>query len=108
MAVRWVVDADHPEGHAVEMTEAEEEQLEADQAAAAKAEAAEAACEQNAATIRQAIETQMGRIRTARTAISNGNLFQSLTANERNVIDGLLQDDLYVGRLLLNQLDATD
>lgn len=107
MASKWVVDADHPEGHLVPMTAEEEAQLAADLAASAAADEEQAERDENADTIRAGIQSRMVQIRQARTAIGNGNLFAGLSANERAVIDGLLQNDLYMGRILLNQFEAT-
>lgn len=66
--------------------------------------ATEAANEQ---TIRASIVTRLAKIRTARTALSNGNIFASLSVNEKAVIDGLLEDDLYLGRIVLSLFDGT-
>jgi hypothetical protein len=107
MSSRWVVDPDHPQGYLVSMTPAEQAQYDADQAANATSATAAAQWLANEATITTAITTRLAQIRTARTAISNGTLFASLTANEKAVIDGLLADDIYLARLTLDLFDAT-
>lgn len=106
MTDKWVVDAQHPQGHLVPMTAEEEAQHDADQAAGtAQATAAQQAA-QTAATIADNLNTRMVKIRQARTALANGNLFAAMSANEKATIDGLLEDDLYLARLALHLYDA--
>lgn len=107
MADKWVVDADHPAGYLVPMTAAEETQLATDQAASAAATAATETQIANVATIRTSLQARMTKIRQARTALGNGNIFAAFTANEKAVIDGLLEDDIYLARLTLQLFDAT-
>lgn len=49
----------------------------------------------------------MTQLRQARTALAGGAIFASLSANEKAVIDGLLADDIYISRLVLNLYDGT-
>ena len=104
---RWVVDADHPGGHLVAMTAAEEAQAAADAAAGQAAAAAAVIVDANAATIVSAIGSRLPKLRAARTALAGGTVFASLSVNEKAVIDGLLEDDLYLARLMLRLLDGT-
>lgn len=104
---RWVIDKDHPEGHLVPMTPAEEAQAQADSAAGLAAANAASVLNGNHATILTAVNTRMAKLRTARTALAAGNIFASLSVNEKAVIDGLLEDDLYLGRLVLHLFDGT-
>lgn len=107
MSNRWVVDPAHPQGYLVPMTAAEQAQFDADQAAAAQVAADAAAKAANAATIRDTLNTRIAKLRTARTALSNGTIFASLSVNEKAVMDGLLEDNLYLARLTLNLYDGT-
>jgi hypothetical protein len=86
----------------VPMTDAEYAQMQTDNAAAV----VNAGMEANAATLRGSLNARLALIRTARAAIAGGSIFATLTANEKAVIDGLLQDDLYLGRLVLDLFDA--
>lgn len=92
----------------VDLTPEEQAAYDAQQIAGASQSAAEKSLAQNAVEIRANILTRMDSVRTARTALANGNIFSSMSANEKLVIDGLLQDDLYLGRLILGLFDATD
>lgn len=104
---KWVVDPAHPQGHAVPLTAEEEALYDADQASGAVSAAAAAAANANAATLRAAVTGRMTQLRNARTAIAAGNLFAGLSTNEKAVIDGLLEDDLYLARLVLGLYDGT-
>lgn len=108
MRYRWVVDTDHPQGHLVEMTAEEEAQADADAAAEASSVAAQGVLNANNQTLRSQVETRLTQLRTARDAIAAGNLFQALAVNERNVIAGLVTNDIGIGRLILRNLDGTD
>lgn len=108
MSDRWVVDQDHPQGHLVPMTPAEQAQFDADQAAAATASASAATVASNRGSIAQAAQTRLAQIRTARTALTNGTIFAAFSASEKAVIDGLLQDDLLLIRLGINLYDGTN
>lgn len=55
----WVVDADFPQGHAVPMTDAEQQQLAADRAAMQAIDAARQQQQANADSIRDALKAQM-------------------------------------------------
>jgi hypothetical protein len=89
------------------MTPAEQAQFDADQQAAATAQTAANVLMANAATITTTLQTRLPQIRTARTMISNGTIFAGLSANEKAVLDGLLADDIYLSRLVLELFDAT-
>jgi hypothetical protein len=91
----------------VDLTPAEQAQYDADQISGAAQATAQATVQGNADTIRTGIGNRMAGIRTARTALANGTIFASLSTNEKAVIDGLLQDDLYLGRIVLNLYDGT-
>lgn len=71
------------------------------------AKAAAAVLDGNCDTIEAAINTRLAKIRTARTALAAGNIFAALSVNEKAVIDGLLEDDLYLGRMVLELFDGT-
>jgi hypothetical protein len=88
------------------MTPAEQAQYDADEAAWAADTAAQLILLNNASAIRTAINTRLAQIRTARTALAGGSIFAALSANEKAVIDGLLADNLYLGRLTLNLYDG--
>ena len=106
MGARWVIDDEHPGGYLVELTAEEEAAFAAEREAAATASAAFAERVANAAAISTAIRDRMSGIRQARTAIGNGNLFAGLSVNEKAVIDGLLEDDLYLARIALREYDG--
>lgn len=89
------------------MTPAEVAQYQADQTVAAAAAATQTTQATNLSTIQQTLTNRLAQIRTARAAIAAGTLFASLTVNEKAVIDGLLADDIYIARLVLEQFDAT-
>lgn len=89
------------------MTPAEQADFDALQQSAAAAQATTNVHLANETTVQAALTSRFALIRTARTAIANGNLFASLSANEKAVIDGLLLDDLYLGRLALELYDST-
>lgn len=61
----------------------------------------------NYGTIVAGIAARLANIRTARQALAGGTIFSGLSTNEKAVIDGLLQDDLYFGRMLIEAFDAT-
>jgi len=92
----------------VDLTPQEQADYDAQQISGAAQAAANAVIQGNAATLRTNIAARMAGIRTARTALGNGTIFAGLSVNEKAVIDGLLQDDLYLGRLALSLFDATD
>lgn len=96
-----------PRGQLVQFTAAEEAQADADQAAFAVVVADTAAKDANASTVRGTLNTRMAKIRTARTALGNGTIFATLSVNEKAVLDGLLEDDLYLARLTLDLYDGT-
>lgn len=104
---RWVVDQEHPSGHAVPLTPVEEAALDADQTALAAAATVQAGRLANQQSVRASITARMAQIRTARTALTNGNIFSALSVNEKAVIDGLLEDDLYLARLTLDLYEGT-
>lgn len=89
------------------MTPAEVAQHDADVAASQAAAAESGILNGNHATILATINTRLAEIRTARTAIANGTIFTGLNANEKAVIDGLLEDDVYLARLALGLFDGT-
>jgi hypothetical protein len=107
VSFRWVVDDDHPQGHLVQMTAAEETQLAADRAAWAAAATDESAKAANAEGVRNALQSRMAKLRQARNALASGAIFAGLSANEKAVMDGLLEDNLYLARLTLNLYDGT-
>jgi len=106
MPDRWVIDAEFPQGHLVRMTPEEQAQYDRDQAEAAAAAAAAAVSEANAAAIIGNLTSRMTQIRTARSALLGGTIFPSLSQAEKNVLDGLLVDDLYLTRAVLRLYDA--
>lgn len=61
----------------------------------------------NAAAITQAITARLAQVRTARAALANGTIFAGLSAAEKAVLDGLLQNDIYLGRIALGLFEAT-
>ena len=107
MSDKWVVDADYPDGHLVPLTPEEEAQLDADQAAGVLQAKADSIQYANAAAVRDLLAARMTKLRQARTALGNGNIFAALGVNEKAVIDGLLEDNLYLARLTLNLYDGT-
>lgn len=106
--MRWEISPDFPSGHLVPLTTAEQTQLDTDRTAAATAAATTATTTANQQTLQQAVQNRLAGIRTARQAIAAGTIFAGLTANEKAVIDGLLQDDLRLIRLVTNLYDATN
>lgn len=107
MEYKWIVSSEFPAGHLVLMTAEEEAQLAADGAAWAAAAAAAAITSGNATTIRDAINARMEKLRQARTALAAGSIFAALSMNEKAVIDGLLEDNLYLARIVPNLYDGT-
>jgi hypothetical protein len=80
----WVVDADYPAGHLVEMSPEERAQLERDQAAGAVIAAAQAAVEASEAE-------RCEDLRLAREELASRAIFAALSPRERSVIDLLLE-----------------
>lgn len=106
MTDKWVIDPNTGQGKAVPMTAAEQAEFDALQSAAATQTAAQQQAAQTAQTITDNLNGRMVKIRQARTALANGNLFAAMSANEKAALDGLLEDDLYLIRLALHQYDA--
>lgn len=104
---KWVVDQENPQGRAVPLTPAEEAQFDADQIAGATAASAADTRNANVSTIQTSISGRLTKIRQARNALAAGNIFAALSVNEKAVIDGLLEDNLYLARLTLNLYDGT-
>lgn len=104
---RWELSLEFPQGHLVQFTPEEEAQADADQAAWAVFAADVAAKNANASTVRASLNTRLAKLRTARTALGNGTIFGSFSVNEKAVIDGLLEDNLYLARLTLDLYDGT-
>jgi hypothetical protein len=104
---KWTVDADHPGGYLVPLTSAEQTQLDTDQQTFQAIAAQQATFAASLATIQQNIASRLAQIRTARAALADGTIFASLSANEKAVIDGLLVDDIYLGRIALELFDGT-
>jgi hypothetical protein len=105
--MKWVIDADYPQGHLVPLSDVELAQYQADQTAGLAAAQQQATYATNAAMISTAVMNRLAQIRTARTALANGQIFAALSANEKAVIDGLLVDDIYLGRIVLELFDGT-
>jgi hypothetical protein len=103
----WEIDTEFPQGHLRPMTPEEEAQHNADRASGAAAASVAATQLTNEQTIISQLAGRMAQIRTARTGLANGTIFAALSANEKAVIDGLLQDDLYLGRMVLQMFDST-
>lgn len=102
----WEVSPEFPSGRARPMTDAELAQYQTDQAAGTAQATAAQQTAQTAAAIADNLNARMVKIRQARTALASGNVFAAMTANEKAIIDGLLEDDLYLARLALHLYDA--
>lgn len=104
MAYRWVVDAENPQGHLVEMTAAEETQRATDQAAGQARAAAYAILEANEDTIRDRLLTGLATADTHITAMEGTPSAAQQKAAMLFVLKGMKQ----LARLELSALDATD
>lgn len=104
MSYRWVVDQEHPQGHLVEMTAAEEAQLATDRAAAAAEAAAEGIRDGNQATIIAALLAGMA---TADTHIANISAASPTPAEQKAAVLFALKAVKQLGRLALNLYDGT-
>lgn len=92
----------------VPFTSQEETLRDADEAAAATTATVNAQTSTTETTIKAEIEGRLTQLRQARDAITSGQLFQSLSVNERKVIEALVKDDIGMIRLFLRKLDGTD
>lgn len=101
MPGRWVIDADHPEGHLVEMTAEEETQAAADRQAAETVAAAERTLEENDRLLRDRLEQALTNLETA-----NAN-WATLTAAQKDAALRLgIRADAALIRLILRKLDT--
>lgn len=102
MPDRWVVDANHPEGHLVPMTPGEEAQLAADRQAGAAQHAEQTLNEGNAQTLRD----------KARQALdANAAFLAKPTPTQAETlahVRTLTRESTALIRLLLGALDSTD
>jgi hypothetical protein len=102
---RWEVDADYPQGHAVELTPEEESQLEAEQAAWAVVAEGHAVEEENAETMRGRLHDSLYQ------TLVLADAFEADTATEeqqREAIELCLRGLARVTRLQLTELDQAD
>lgn len=105
MSVRWVVDLDHPDGHAVEMTAAEQKQHDADQTAG---EEAAAITDANVANERMMSERLTSRMASALTMAAALDANTATAAQQRAALADCLRGIVRLTRITLDELDQAD
>lgn len=100
---RWVVDADHPEGHLVELTADEEQQLQTDRQVAGvtfkKLQAEQANADDMAAKVQQ----RLGDLIAAADLVASGN---ATAQQQRDALALCLRTTARLARLVLRNLDV--
>lgn len=103
MADKWVVDADHPQGHAVPMTAAEQKQYDSDVAAWADSAARQATLDANAAQMRTALAAHLQDALTIADALDANT---ATAAQQRQGLALCLRGTVRLTRLVLELHDA--